>query len=365
MRVLLVERRAPGCSSRMDELRALVRTLGYEIVGEVTQVREPDPAYMIGKGKAKEIAELAQSLKVDKIIFGNPLTPGQAFRLSELCKVEIIDRFQLILDIFAMRAGTPEAKLQVEYAKLRYELPRIRERIRQLLSSEQPGRMGRGEYEVNIHFDTIKRRLAHLRRSLSALSKRREEMRKLRRRRGFKLVTLAGYTNAGKTTLLNMLTDENLEVDNMMFTTLTTRTRKAKSAPDILFTDTVGFIEDLPPWMIEAFKATLEEIYLADLVVLVLDSSDEIPELCRKAKSCLEILSQYKVDIIIALNKIDLLTEEELARRIEFMNHNPYPFVPISAKFGTNLAALMETIRQKLTSPWSSATATEISLSSQ
>ncbi|MEM2282527.1 MAG: GTPase HflX [Candidatus Hadarchaeales archaeon] len=348
MKVLLVERRSPGQPSRMEELCSLARTLGYEVKGKVEQIREPDPAYQIGEGKAREVSEMVRKLGVQKVIFGNPLTAAQAFRLSQMFGVEVIDRLQLILDIFAMRAGTPEAKLQVEYARLRYELPRARERVRQLLSTEQPGRMGRGEYEVNIYYDTIRRRLTYLKRKLADISKRRELKRKLRRRRGFRLVTLAGYTNAGKSTLLNALTHARAEVDNMMFTTLTTRTRAIKAAPNLLLTDTVGFIEDLPPWMVEAFKATLEEIYLSDLVVLVLDCSDPLPELCRKAKSCLEILSRYGVKIIIALNKIDLLSPEELKTRIDFLNHSPYTFVPISAARGENLEALMETIRQKL-----------------
>jgi GTP-binding protein HflX len=332
----------------MEELSALCRTLGYEIVGTVEQVREPDPAYQIGEGKAKEIAAKVRELGVQKVIFGNPLTPSQAFRLSELFKVEVVDRFQVILDIFAMRAGTPEAKLQVEYARLRYELPRVRERVRRLLSVEQPGRMGRGEYEVNIYYDTIKRRLNLLRKKLMKLSEGREQRRKLRKRRGFKLVALAGYTNAGKSTLLNALTGAGVEVDDMMFTTLTTRTRRLLGSPDILFTDTVGFIEDLPPWMVEAFKATLEEIYSADLVLLVLDASDPLPELCRKAKTCMDILSHYGVKILVALNKIDLLTQEELRRRMEFLNHSSYSFVPISAKYGLGLETLIEIIKQKL-----------------
>lgn len=343
-----MERRSLGQPSRMNELSALCRTLGYEIVETIEQVREPDPAYQIGEGKAREIATKVKKLGIQKVIFGNPLTPSQAFRLSELFKVEVVDRFQLILDIFAMRAGTPEAKLQVEYARLRYELPRVRERVRRLLSVEQPGRMGRGEYEVNIYYDTIKRRLNLLRRKLAKLSERREQKRKLRKRRGFKLVAIAGYTNAGKSTLLNALTQANVEVDDMMFTTLTTRTRRALSSPDILFTDTVGFIEDLPPWMVEAFKATLEEIYSADLVLLVLDSSDPLPELCRKAKTCMDILSHYGAKLVVVLNKVDLLTQEELKSKIDFLNHCPYPFVAISAKYGMGLPTLMELIKQRL-----------------
>ncbi len=347
MRAIIVERRSAGEPSRMDEMISLARTLGYEIVGTFSQVRHPDPAYCIGRGKAEEISRKVKELGAERVIFGNPLSPSQAFRLSKLFGVEVLDRFQLILDIFAMRAGTPEAKVQVEYARLKYELPRVRERVRRQLSAEQPGWRGGGEYEVQVHYDTIKHRLQHLRRKLVKIAESRGLKRKLRKRRGFKLVTLAGYTNAGKSTLLNALTEGEAEVDDMMFTTLTTRTRRVRGLPNVLLTDTVGFIEDLPPWMIEAFKATLEEIELSDLVVLVLDGSDPIHELCRKMKSALEILEGHE-RMLIALNKTDLLSPADLQRRIVFLNHSPYSVVPISAKYGANLEALLEALRQKL-----------------
>lgn len=348
MRAILVERRLPRDPSRLDELEALAKTLGHEVVARVQQVRDPDPAYQIGSGKARELAGLVKSLGAELVIFENQLTPSQSFKLSRLLGVEVLDKFQLILEIFAMRAGSPEAKLQVEYARLTYELPRIRERVRASTLPEQPGLRGGGEYEVDVHYDTIKRRLASLRRKLASIAKSREQRRKLRRRRGFKLVALAGYTNAGKSTLLNALTSAAAEVDDMLFTTLTPRTRAISSSKGVLLTDTVGFIDGLPPWLFEAFKATLEEIYLADLVVLLVDISEPLPEILRKLGASRQILSEYPVRVITALNKIDLLSRPELERRLEVLEKVVPSPIPISAARGENLLELLNAIRANI-----------------
>jgi GTP-binding protein HflX len=244
-----------------------------------------------------------------------------------------------------MRAGSPEAKLQVEYARLSYELPRIRERIKTAMLVERPGLKGGGEYEVDVHYDMIKRKLTALRKKLSALSKTREQRRKHRRRRGFKLVALAGYTNSGKSTLLNALTAGGAQIDDMYFTTLAPRTRVVKASRKVLLTDTVGFIDGLPPWLVEAFKATLEEIYLADLVILILDGADTVPELLRKYRTSLEVLAEYPVKVVIALNKIDLIGQRELQQKLELLNSFSSSVVPISALEGSNLGTLVDTIR--------------------
>ncbi len=323
----------------------MAKTLDYEVVATLQQAREPDPAYHIGKGKASELADLVKSSEAKRVVFSNQLTPSQSYKLSRLVGVEVVDRFQIILEIFAMRAGSPEAKLQVEYARLSYELPRIREQVRALVSVEQPGLMGSGEYEVDVRYDMVKRKLANLRRKLKSVAKTREQRRKLRRRRGFKLVALAGYTNSGKSTLLNALTAANAEVDDMYFTTLMPRTRAISASHKVLLTDTVGFIDGLPPRLVEAFKATLEEIYLADLVVLIIDASDPIPELIRKFGTSREVLAGYPVKVITALNKIDLISQEDLERKLNVLNNFPFSVVPISAVKSTNFGALLDVIR--------------------
>jgi GTP-binding protein HflX len=348
MRVVLVERLSLSAPSRLDELAALAHTMDYEIVGSLQQSRGPDPAYQIGKGKVTELAELVKTTKSDRVIFANQLTPSQSFKLNRLVGVDVIDRFQLILEIFAMRVGTPEAKLQVEYARLSYELPRIRARVKSLVSVEHPGLKGGGEYEVDVHYDVVKRKLANLRKKLSSLAKNREQLRKHRHRRGFKLVALAGYTNSGKSTLLNALTVGGAQVDDMYFTTLAPKTRALKASGMILMTDTVGFIDGLPPWLVEAFKATLEEIYLADLVLLVVDGSDPVPELLRKYGASLQVLSQYPVKIVIALNKTDLVEQQDLDQKLQILNSSSSRVVPISALKNSNLETLVDVIRSNI-----------------
>ncbi|MCD6248481.1 MAG: GTPase HflX [Hadesarchaea archaeon] len=350
MRVILVECGSPNELSRLPELVALSETLGYEVAGVVKQVRKPDPVYCIGRGKARELERLVRATGVEKVIFGNVLKPSQAFKLESLLGVDVIDRLQLILEIFAMRAGTMEAKLQVEYAKLKYELPRVRELIRRLKSAEQPGLRGSGEYEVNIHYDAIKRRMNSLRRKLVSIAKSRKQRRKRRRRKGFNLVALAGYTNAGKSTLLNALTSANVAVDNMLFTTLSpkTRTINGDGPKKVLLTDTVGFISGLPPWLVEAFKATLEEIYLADLVLLLVDVSEPLPELLMKLQTSREVLREYQVPVVTVLNKIDLISKKELGRRIGILRTITPEIIPISAAKGINLDKLLRLIRSRL-----------------
>ena len=349
MRVILVERRSRGEFSKMRELAELARTLGHEVVATVEQVREPAPAYQIGRGKALELAGLVRSSGAERVIFGNQLTPSQAFKLSELLGVGVTDRFQLILEIFAMRAGSTEAKLQVEYARLNYELPRIRESIRIMRLKEQPGWRGGGEYEVDVRYDSVKRRLASLRRKLASVAMKREQRRKFRKRKGFKLVALAGYTNAGKSTLMNALTSARVPVDDMMFTTLTPRTRVISAAPnEILLTDTVGFIDGLPPWIVEAFKATLEEVYLADLVVLLIDISEPVPEIVRKILVSRDILAEYPVRVLTVFNKIDLPSPFELKERLEVLSEVVRGGIPISAMLGTNLDLLIGEVRKSV-----------------
>lgn len=349
MKVILVERLSAHESSKLNELAALAETLDYNVVEMMNQTREPDPTYHIGSGKVEELAQRVNETEAEKVIFANPLKPSQAFKIEEKIGVEVIDRFQLILEIFAMRAASPEAKLQVEYARLNYELPRVKESVKRAKLDEFPGFRGGGEYGERARVDTIKNRMKSLEEKLESFEKSREQRRKRRRERGFNLVAIAGYTNAGKSTLLNALSSADVEVDDRLFTTLSTRTRVLdEDSQKILITDTIGFIDDLPPWMIEAFKAALEEIYLADLILLVVDASEPFREIMRKFKTSREIISESSADIVLLLNKIDMLSESSLQRKKESLERIAPEVMPISAEEGKNLDELKDFIRSKL-----------------
>lgn len=312
------------------------------------QVRKPDPRYQIGKGKVEELARLVKEKKAQKIIFDNPLKPVQAYNLAKATGVEAIDRFQLILEIFARRATTAEAKLQIKLARLRYELTRAKEKVKLARKEEQPGFMGLGTYEVDIYYNTVKRQIQSIRGKLGKIRRKRLLHRKRRIELGFQLISLAGYTNAGKSSLFNALAEEEAQVDDTLFTTLSTTTRLVEfSSKEFLLTDTVGFIDRLPLTLIAAFHSTLEETIYSDLILLVVDISEPASLVEKKLSTCLETISQIGasgVPTIMVLNKIDLLSETELQQRLENLKERvPYP-VATSALYKTNLELLKQEI---------------------
>jgi len=330
----------------MEELISLAEAAGYEVVGTIEQVRHPHPRYQIGSGKAKELADLVSKLNAEKIIFGNELKSVQAYNLAKLTGVEVIDRFQLILEIFVRRASTREAKLQINLARLRYELAHAKEKVRLAKMGEQPGFLGLGKYEVDVYYETIRRQVNSIQRKLKRIRKTRELHRMRRKRLGFPSVSLAGYTNSGKSTLFNSLTEENVRVDSGVFTTLSTTTRAVKlSGKKILLTDTVGFVDQLPITLIEAFRSTLEETIFSDLILLVVDVSEPLPDIKRKIFCCLDTIRHIgagSIPIITVLNKIDLISDDELKRKIDDLKDFATNPVPISALYKTNLDVLKE-----------------------
>ncbi|AFN03968.1 GTPase HflX [Pyrococcus furiosus DSM 3638] len=344
MRAIGVIRKSRQERISREEFEDLLRSAGYEILAIVEQVREEHPRYNIGPGKVEELKSLVKELKPDKVVFANKLTPSQAYNLWKELRVDIIDKWQLVLEIFEKRAHSKEAKLQVELANLQYELPLVKEAIRRIKMGDRAGFKGMGEYQVHQYFKHIRYRMGKIREELEKIKAERDIRRKKREEDGFVLVALAGYTNAGKSTLLNALTGENVEAKNQMFTTLDTTTRRFKLGGKLLLiTDTVGFIDNLPPFIVEAFHSTLEEIVKADIIVLVLDSSEAWPEIRRKFFASLNVLRELKAlerPMIIALNKIDKVTPEDaetkkmLLKEIADGRVNLVEVVKISAKNG-------------------------------
>ena len=258
----------------IEEAESLARAAGYEPIGLVTQGFLQHAKYGVGSGKAEELARLAQEKEADLIVFDSALRASQAYSLAKLCKVEVKDREKVILEIFAMRASTAEAKLQVQLAELEYELPRARESVKMARQGEQPGFFGLGKYEADVYTRMMKSRISTLKRKVEAVDKRREIFREHRRKLAFPTIALAGYTAAGKTSLFNRLTGESKSVDAGVFTTLAPTTRAIMIGDrKTLLTDTVGFISNLPTYLIESFKSTLEEISYASIVFLLLDVS--------------------------------------------------------------------------------------------
>ncbi|MDH5806656.1 MAG: GTPase HflX [Candidatus Methanomethylicaceae archaeon] len=345
----MIEVKSHKQSTKLNELIKLSEAAGYRVIMTFQQNRNPDSSFCIGKGKAKEIAEKIKELHPIKVIFYNQLKPIQRYNLTKIFGIEVIDRFQLILEIFTKRAGTLEAKYQIELAKLQYELPMIRENIRLAKLGELPGFHGLGKYALDVYESMARRRIAYLKKKLEEIRIRKSIQRKNR----YPLFTIAltGYTFAGKTALFNRLTKENLKVGNLLFTTLSTTTRAIIiNNKKVLISDTVGFIEDLPPILIDAFYSTLEEITIADLVLLILDSSDSKSDFLRKLDTSISILNSIGVfngSILPILNKIDIANNLEEYEKITFLKIKTKP-VKISALTGEGINELINSISLRI-----------------
>ncbi|BBE41451.1 GTPase HflX [Conexivisphaera calida] len=321
----------------VDESEALelMESADYEVV-EIVPVRKIGEGRTgISTGKAEEISERAKEAGVDAIAVYGRLSSSQAFNLMKESGVDVVDRDKLILEIFALRARTPEAKLQVKMAELTYELPRLRELIRRIRMGEQPGLYGYGEYEVERHYDHVRKLRIRIGRELRKYSRHREVQRQGRRRWGMPVVSLAGYTGAGKTTLFNALSKERRPVTGHAFTTLTTTTRTMWLGGDrhALLTDTVGFLSGLPHYMIEAFKSTLEELKYADVVLLIVDASEDPAVVRRKYETSMEILQELSVEpprVLQVLNKVDRVGMDGVVKVAAELGMRDY--VVISAK---------------------------------
>ena len=344
-KVILVQRKMAYERDYLGELASLAEVAGYEPVAKVIQTREPDSRYEIGKGKVRELASLVKSLKVDKVIFFNELKPVQHHNLTKELGVEVMDRFQLILEIFVKRAGTKEAKLQIELASLKKELSLIRDYIHFAKINEYPGFLSGGEYSLRVHEKRIKHRIARIERELERIRRVKEEKYDRRALTGAYQITLTGYTGSGKTTLFNLLSKEEGYIDGKPFATLSTTTRRIRIlGHPFLISDTIGFIDSLPPLLLEAFYTTLEEICMADIVLILVDASEPLSELRRKLTTSLNTLDEIGatyVSKLLVLNKVDMISREELKARMELVRELfKGESIPISAKKSINVESL-------------------------
>jgi GTP-binding protein HflX len=317
-------------------------------VGRLEQVRQADARYQIGSGKVEELAELVEQKSAEKVIFDNLLRPVQSYNLAKATRVEIIDRFQLILEIFTKRATTAEAQMQIKLASLRYDLTQAKEKVRLAKRGEQPGFMGLGAYEVDVYYESVKREMHAIRRKLKKIRAKRVLHRNRREELGFTSISLAGYTKAGKSSLFNALAEETVPVDSALFTTLSTTTRLVTfSKKEFLLTDTVGFIDRLPLTLIEAFHSTLEETIYSDLILLLVDASESMNVIEKKLGTCLEtieLIGASGVPVITVLNKIDLMPETEVEQKLKKLEERATTLVPVSALCKTNLEQLKQGI---------------------
>ena len=331
----------------LKEALSLCESAGYQTLKIIKQRFLNKTKFGIGEGKVDELKEMVKAVDPDVIIFDEYLKPSQNYNLASNLKTNILDRESLILEIFDHNATSSESKLQVKMAQLRYEMSHAKEKVRLAKMGEQPGFMGIGKFEVDVYYNDIKNRMTNIKSKLEKAGKQRALHRQSRDRMGFKTISLAGYTSAGKTTLFNALTGENQAESASLFTTLSTTTRKMKLLEtEVLISDTVGFISRLPAYMIEAFKSTLEELIYTDVVILVIDISDPVFDLKKKFKSCISTLDELGVDqdkIIFALNKSDLVLPHEILEKVDYLGlKENKKWFPISAATKQNMSQLKD-----------------------
>ena len=329
----------------LDELEALLETAGGQCTAKVLQNRAtPDPHSFIGEGKVEEVKELLQTTEASMVVFDNDLSPSQQRALEQMTGVMVMDRSGLILDIFAQRAKTREGRLQVELAQYKYLLPRLTGMWTHLERQEGSiGTRGPGETQLETDRRLIRKRIQKLESELKEVRKIRGVQRERRIKNSVPVVAIVGYTNAGKSTLLNHLTGAGIPANNRLFDTLDTTTRQltVSDTTDVLLSDTVGFIAKLPHHLVEAFKATLEELEYADLLLHVIDASDPERDIhIQVVDKLIAQLAKPGIPVIEAYNKADLVTEDDIPR-----GENK---LAISARTGMHMDELLRLIEKNL-----------------
>ncbi len=337
-----------GPDDPLDELRGLAKTAGAQVVGELVQRREtPDIKTYLGKGKLEELHVVVQAKDADVVIFDNDLSPGQTRNLEQALDLKVLDRTELILDIFASRARTHESRLAVELAQLEYSLPRLKRMWTHLSRLKMGiGMRGPGEKQLEVDRRLVEKRIADLRRELSTIERRKQ--RQVAGRADHRTVSLVGYTNAGKSTLMRTLTGADVLVEDKLFATLDTRTRRWQlpSWGPVLLSDTVGFIRDLPHALVASFRATLEEARQADLLLHVADAAN--PEALQQISAVFEVLKELGIeekDCLLVLNKIDQLDDRG---RLEALLLRYPNAIPISAQKRIGVERLENTVADAL-----------------
>ncbi len=336
----------------LDELELLVDTAGADALIRITQKRSrPDPATYVGKGKVDEILRAAESIDADTVVFDDELTPAQQFNLERMLKRTALDRTAVILDIFAQHATSTEGKTQVELAQLRYNLPRLRGKKNFSQQGGGIGTRGPGETQLEVDRRRLVRRMHKLERELAQIADRRANQRKARHRSPYKTVSIVGYTNAGKSTLLRALTGAEVLIEDRLFATLDPTTRKMQlpGGEQILLTDTVGFVKKLPHQLVEAFKSTLEVAAGADLLVHVVDGSGPDPDAHMQAvRDVLREIDAHEVPELIVFNKADRPGpdgEENVVKRL--VDQTPGS-VGASAVSGEGIVDVLDAIQSSL-----------------
>jgi len=337
----------------LNELAELSRTLGVEVVGRTqVKIRRPNSKLLVGKGKADELLDMARSCEADVIIFDDPLTPSQQRNWENFADLAVIDRQEVILDIFAARAQTKEATLQVSLAQANYSLPRLKRRWthlhRQRGMKGGMGLRGEGEQQIEVDSRLVRDRIVQLKRQLVTVQQHRQTRRGKRRRKPVAVAAIVGYTNAGKSSLLNAMTSADVFVENKLFATLDATVRRVAlpNRQELLLVDTVGFIRKLPHLLVEAFKSTLEETRFADFLIEVLDvAGSQIEEHHQTTREILTEIDATKKNVITVFNKIDLVHDPLTLRRLR----RKYPdAVFISAKTGEGLDEFTDMLAQEL-----------------
>lgn len=336
----------------LKELEALAESAGAVVAGSVVvRIDRPNPATYIGSGKAEEITRECVQKRANLIIFDDNLSPAQVGALENIIGVKVVDRTELILDIFAQRARTREGKLQIEMAQLSYLFPRLTRRWTHLSRQEGGiGTRGPGETQLEVDRRRVREKMTRLKNELARVVKQRAQQRKKRKRSEVPIVSIVGYTNAGKSTLMNTLTGTDVFIADKLFATLdpTTRKFRLRSGKEFFITDTVGFIKKLPHQLVDSFRATLEEVIEADILILVIDISQEKAYEHKKAvEIVLEEIGAKDKLTIYALNKIDLIGNWSVVDR--FMKDHP-DSVPVSARSGEGIVNLLRMIERHLVS---------------